>query len=177
MIASFRRHWVAAAATASSLIGLATFVVIYFAPQALFINQRIDEPVPGSTSPSASAVASASQPATPVALLSGAFRSLEHQTTGRAVLLRLTDGSTVLRLADFNTSNGPDVHVYLSGADADSPMDAFGRNPVELGSLKANQGNINYPVPSGADLSGIQSAVIWCKRFSVGFGVAPLTPS
>jgi len=30
--------------------------------------------------------------------------------------------------------------------------------------------------PPGTDLSGLKSAVIWCRRFVVGFGVAPLSP-
>ena len=30
--------------------------------------------------------------------------------------------------------------------------------------------------PAGTDLSAFKSAVIWCRRFAVGFGVAPLQP-
>jgi hypothetical protein len=56
------------------------------------------------------------------------------------------------------------------------PIDSFCNLPVELGSLKANQGNINYSVPAGTNLTTVKSAVIWCRRFSVGFGVAPLNP-
>jgi len=48
--------------------------------------------------------------------------------------------------------------------------DAF----VDLGGLKGNLGSSNYLIPAGTDLSGFRSAVIWCRRFSVGFGVAPL---
>jgi hypothetical protein len=169
-----RRHWIASACTAVTGIGVVLFVLLYFAPQALFINNRIDEPLPRQARTGAPA-ASAPQATEPIQLLTGAFRSLEHQTTGTAVLLRLPDGSTLLRLENFSTSNGPDVHVYLSAAPADGPSEAFGRDPIELGSLKANQGNVNYPVPSGVDVTRVKSAVIWCRRFSVGFGVAPLT--
>src|SRR5207302_10543791 len=141
-----RRHWLASIAAAAVVVGAAVFVLVYFAPQQLFINTRLDQAAPAA-SPSTRAPASTPpSPAGPVTLLSGAFRSLEHQTTGRALLLRLPDGTAVLRLENFSTSNGPDVHVYLSAAPGDGPPDAFGSDPIELGPLKANQGNINYAV-------------------------------
>jgi hypothetical protein len=178
MIARLRRHWVASVVAALTMVGLVAFVLIYFAPQALFINTRLNDPVPTPSAASAGTGPASSNPSPvgPITLLSGTFRSLEHQTTGSALLLRLADGSLLLRLENFSTSNGPDVHVYLSPAPAEGSPDAFGQNPVELGSLKANQGNVNYAVPANTDLGAIKSAVIWCKRFSVGFGVAPLAP-
>ena len=47
---------------------------------------------------------------------------------------------------------------------------------IDLGALKGNRGNQNYVIPAGTDLSAFNSAVIWCRRFAVGFGVAPLSP-
>ena len=43
-----------------------------------------------------------------------------------------------------------------------------------LGDLKATDGNQNYAVPVGTDLSGLTSVVIWCDRFDVAFGSAPI---
>jgi hypothetical protein len=48
---------------------------------------------------------------------------------------------------------------------------------VDLGALKGNLGSSNYEIPSELDLEGFRTAVIWCRRFSVGFGVAPLEPA
>src|SRR5207249_4841088 len=112
-------------------------------------------------------------PAGPTVLASGGFRSLEHQTTGRAVLIRLSDGRRYLRFENLNTSNGPDLHVYLSEVPAGPDLHAYGERSVDLGKLKGNIGNQNYLLPGGVDLSKYRSAVIWCKRFAVGFGVAP----
>jgi hypothetical protein len=47
---------------------------------------------------------------------------------------------------------------------------------IELGRLKADTGNQNYPVPAGAldDPGTAASVVIWCKQFSHLFATAPL---
>jgi hypothetical protein len=102
-----------------------------------------------------------------------AFRSLEHRTTGEAVVLTLADGTRVLRFEGFETSNGPDLRVYLSAGSDDSSFGReYGEDHVELGVLKGNVGDQNYNIPAGTDLSRYRNAVVWCKRFGVGFGVA-----
>jgi hypothetical protein len=45
---------------------------------------------------------------------------------------------------------------------------------VDLGALKANQGNQNYEISEDVSLEDVMSVSVWCRRFSVGFGVAPL---
>ncbi|MER5260898.1 DM13 domain-containing protein [Actinosynnema sp. NPDC002837] len=113
-------------------------------------------------------------PAGPVALASGPFRSLEHATTGSATLVRLPDGGHAVQFEALDTSDGPDLYVYLSDKASDSPEAAFGSGFTNLGELKANRGNQVYQVPAGTDLTAVRSVVIWCKRFSAGFAVAPL---
>jgi hypothetical protein len=113
-------------------------------------------------------------PAGPVALAAGPFRSLEHATTGSASLVRLPGGGHAVQFEALDTSDGPDLHVYLSDKPSDSPEAAFGSGFTNLGQLKANRGNQVYDVPAGTDLTTVRSVVIWCKRFSAGFAVAPL---
>jgi hypothetical protein len=48
---------------------------------------------------------------------------------------------------------------------------------VELGRLKGNRGDQAYPLPAGVDPAAYRSVSIWCKRFAVSFGAAPLTPA
>ncbi|HEX2240185.1 MAG TPA: DM13 domain-containing protein, partial [Actinomycetota bacterium] len=110
-------------------------------------------------------------------LAEGSFQSLEHETKGRAVLLEVEDGQRYLRFEDLATSNGPDLRVYLSEIPASDDWYAYGRRFVDLGALKGNLGNQNYALPDEIDLSKYKSAVIWCRRFTVGFGVAPLEPA
>src|SRR5207249_5692728 len=84
----------------------------------------------------------------------------------------------VLRLTDFKTSNGPDVHVYLVAAP-DVKDDATVKKAgfIDLGSMKGNMGDQNYDVPESADLRKYQAVTIWCARFNVNFGTAPLKES
>jgi hypothetical protein len=80
-------------------------------------------------------------------------------------------------LTDFTTSNGPDVHVLLAQSADPNLTKAFVRgelDSVELGTLKANQGDQNYDLPDSVDLEKYNSVVIYCERFHVVFGVATL---
>jgi hypothetical protein len=119
-------------------------------------------------------------PAGPVQVTSGRFHKNAHETTGAATIYRFADGRRVLRLTEFATSNGPDVRVYLVAAD-DVQNEAAAKQAgfVDLGALKGNIGNQNYDVPADLDLSRYRAVSIWCRRFSVNFGAAPLvaTPS
>lgn len=175
------RHRLMIGVAVAGALGLAVFVLVYFEPQKLFIDQRVDEPVPVAPAAPAAPAAPVAPPAPaapapePVLVASGQFRSLEHATTGRAIIQELPDGSRILRLESFRTSNGPDLRVYLSAGSNDADFGAeYGRDFIELGKLKGNIGSQNYALPAGVDLSRYANAVIWCKRFSVGFGVATL---
>jgi hypothetical protein len=103
------------------------------------------------------------------------FHDGAHTTKGSATLYELAGGSHVLRLTNFETSNGPDVHVLLGKAsDATDNDTVKNAGYVDLGSLKGNIGDQNYEVPSDLQLADYNSVTIWCKRFSVNFGTAPL---
>ncbi|MDV3222026.1 DM13 domain-containing protein [Intrasporangium sp.] len=182
---------------------LAVVALALFQPWRLFTRTTVDEPLPmaapaatsvaspeatappppATTGPSPAPTASVSQepqePREPHTLAQGAFVDGEHATSGRARLLELEDGSVHLRLEDFSTSDGPDVHVWLT--DQPAGGDDWGRFDdgrfVALGILKGTDGNQNYRVPPGTDLDGLTSVVIWCDRFDVAFGSAPLTPA
>ena len=110
-------------------------------------------------------------------VVTGTFHGKVHQTSGRATVYREADGKLVLRLTNFKTSNGPDVHVILIAAkDADDDANFLKSDTarVELGSLKGNEGDQNYEIPKGTDLSKFQTVSIYCERFNANFGAAPL---
>src|SRR5215470_12349997 len=134
-----------------------------FRPERLFINQRVNEQFPTASAASNK-------------LATGLFHSGAHETKGTATVYQLTDGKKMLRLTDFATSNGPDVHVYLVAANDAKDNDAVTKAGfVDIGSLKGNIGDQNYDLPANTDLAKYRAITIWCKRFSVNFGTAPLT--
>ena len=157
------------------LAGLLIFAILWFEPQKLFIEETANEARPTApAAPTANATGSASAPTGPVTIAAGNFRSLEHRTTGRAEIIKLADGSHVLRFENLDTSNGPDLRVYLSELPSNLGWHDYGRRYIELDELRANRGDANYKIPAGTDITKYKSAVIWCVRFAVGFGVAPL---
>jgi Electron transfer DM13 len=176
------RHPFISAAAALIGVGLIIFVLVWFQPQKLFLNKTVTEPAPGviATAPAGetnrNATAGGSAPPGLQVMRSGSFRSLEHPTTGTAIVLRRPGGSLILRLERLSTSNGPDLRVYLSRVPASRDLHAYRTGFIDLGALKGNRGSQNYAIPAGTDLSAFKSAVIWCRRFVVGFGVAPLSP-
>ena len=102
-------------------------------------------------------------------LVQGDFISRAHHTEGTAKVI--TDGDQrFLRFEGFLTDNGPDLNVYLGTGPPDGSPGDF----IDLGDLKGNIGDQNYEIGPEVDLSTYTTVYIWCVRFSVGFGAAPL---
>ena len=157
-------------------------ILLYlFQPWALITGKEVNEDLPTATpgmtvSPSPGTTVNPPSVAN-VTLASGPFQSYEHTTTGKASLIQLPDGRTIVRLTDFQTSNGPDVKVWLSVNPAGDAENARDAKYVDLGDMKGNSGNQNYELPASAAGQTWGSVVIWCDRFSVPFGAATLTPA
>ena len=90
-----------------------------------------------------------------------------HNAEGIAKIIPLQDGSSILRLENLRVTNGPDLYVYLSPDESASDF-------INIGKLKANNGNQNYEIPKETDLSKYDTVLIWCRPFSVLFGSAEL---
>ena len=163
----------------TAIIGLAIVVVAggwyAFRPERLFVNQTVNESL-GAVMDTADT--KASTVIAPTTVATGSFHSNAHDTRGTATILSLSDGRRVLRLTNFATSNGPDVRVYLVAApDVQDNATVKTAGFVELGPMKGNIGDQNYEIPSTVDLASYRTVTIWCKRFSVNFGSAPLATS
>ena len=90
-----------------------------------------------------------------------------HNAEGLAKIIPISNNDNILRLENLKVTNGPDLYVYLS-------TDKSASDFVNLGKLKANNGNQNYNIPPETDLSKYNTVLIWCKAFSVLFGSAEL---
>ena len=111
------------------------------------------------------------------AVAMGSFKDADsfHRGSGTATIYRTPDGSEVLRLEDLNVTNGPALHVVLSThPDPERSEQVKQEGYVDLGDLKGNRGNQNYPIPAGVDTSIHKSVVIYCYPFQVVFSVATL---
>jgi len=179
VLAWARAHRGAAAAIVIAAAITITLGIYWFAPQRLVLDRTVAEPppvvVPSSTltprePPRGAQDAAEAEGDDPTAL-----RSLEHETTGRVAIVELQDGSRFVRLEDLDTSDGPDLRVYLTDQPVSDDWHVWddGRY-VDLGPLKGNVGDSNYRIPDGIDLDQFETVVIWCRRFTVGFAVAPL---
>ena len=106
----------------------------------------------------------------PISALSGQFMGAGdgiHNAEGMAREISLENGKQFIRFENFKVTNGPDLFVYLA-------TDKGASDFVDIGRLKANNGNQNYEVPEGTDLTKYDTVLIWCKAFSVLFGSADL---
>jgi hypothetical protein len=156
-----RKKWILAG------IGVPVLVAAWwlFRPEKLWVNVKVNEPAPFASGADI-------QP-----LYTGLLAGRAHPTSGRASIYQMPDGKRDLRLTDFMTSNGPDVHVLLAQSSDAKLQQEFVKgdlDSVELGQLKANQGDQNYDLPNSADLARYDSVVIYCERFHVVFGLARL---
>ncbi len=160
----------------------------WFQPWKLWVDDTVRDELPvaapATTGPDATPDSEPDAPSTPSAppalrtLAAGALISHEHSTTGTAKIIRLPDGTRTLRLENLDTSNGPDLRVWLTDApvkEGKSGWHVFDDGKyVSLGKLKGNKGDQNYVLPADLDLKGLTSVSIWCDRFDVSFGAAEL---
>ncbi len=166
------------------LIGVGAVALVVglalFQPWKLVTDARIDEAAPVAAAPAAAPEDPVAPPAEPVVLARGGLISHEHATTGEVQVLRLPDGTRVLRLEELATSNDPDLKVWITDAPVLPGRDGWGvfddGRWADLGALKGNLGSSNYALPAEVDLAELSSVSIWCNRFNVSFGAAALQP-
>jgi hypothetical protein len=102
--------------------------------------------------------------------MSAAFSIIDttgHPASGSVKVIEKNDGSQVIRFEDFETINGPQLHLYLS-------KDLDASEFIDLGPIRGTEGNINYDVPEGVDIEEYPYVMHWCVPFSVLFNYAEL---
>jgi len=94
----------------------------------------------------------------------GNFKERAHSVKGKALIIE-QDGNKILRFENFETSNGPNLHIYLSSELGDDDF-------IDLGKIKATKGNVNYEIPPGTDTDKYNKVLVWCVPFKVLFSYA-----
>ena len=97
-----------------------------------------------------------------------------HRGSGTALLLKLPDGSNLVRLENLDVVRGPSLFVYLVAHEDPLFPEDVTAGFRDLGALKSRFGDQNYPVPDNVDVTAYGSIVVWCDTFKVQFAVAAL---
>lgn len=156
------RRWPSVGTAAGATLAISVLLVFGYLGLATVNDKTVNEVVAQAT------------PATGnTALATGAFASVAHETSGTASVVELAGGERVLTLTNFETDAGPDLFVYLGTGTEEGDLG----DSVNLGGLKGNLGNQQYPIDADVDLDRFTKVVIWCRAFSVNFGEAPLRKS
>lgn len=147
--------------------------VAWYLASPLFISRSVTEEFPLRTD-------AGGPPGTAPAriLARGAFVDADdfHKGSGTA-LLAVVDGQRILRLEEFQVTNGPDLYVYLTAHPRPRSRAAVQEGFANLGRLKGNVGAQNYPIPAGTDIGRYRAVVIYCRAFHVVFATATLGAS
>ena len=96
----------------------------------------------------------------------GEFVGLGHEAKGKAEIISVGK-IAFLRFENFEVTNGPDLHVYMTtNGDATTGID--------LGKLKGSIGDQNYEL-HGVDTKTYDTVVIYSQPFHVYFAEAKLS--
>lgn len=98
--------------------------------------------------------------------MQGSFIARAHEVEGSARIIDVGD-KKILRFENFKTINGPDLKIYLAA-------DLGAEDYIDLGAIRGTEGNINYEIPAGTDLTKYNNVLVWCRAFSVLFSYAEL---
>jgi hypothetical protein len=147
-----------------SILLMGTLGFAYYAISPLFINIKVDEALPSTETVKTQGKQTQEVPQS--AAKAEVVGTTGHPASGTARVVE-TEGKTYIRYEDFKTINGPDIYVYLA-------KDLDAKEFVDLGRVRATEGNINYEVPPGVDASDYRYVLTWCKQFGVLFNYADL---
>ena len=139
-----------------------------------FRTVTVNDPLPGVAAalPAASGAPRTAVPpvSTATRLSRGALSGIDHRASGDAALIRLADGSQLIRLESLDVEPGPDYFVFVvPGAGRRSPDGG-----TRLSHLRGNRGNQNYPIPAGIAVTRPVTVLIWCRAFAVPVAAATL---
>ena len=154
--------------------------IAYYGISPIFKNTSLDDPIPKSIAPAAAketlgqvqSTSTTNNKIVPKVAKKEAGFSTVRGTSGHpasgTVQVITSENTKIIRYENFKTINGPDLYVYLS-------KDLQAKDFVDLGKIKATEGNINYEVPKNIDIKNYSYVIVWCKTFGVLFNSADIS--
>ncbi|OGG64457.1 hypothetical protein A3C18_04100 [Candidatus Kaiserbacteria bacterium RIFCSPHIGHO2_02_FULL_54_11b] len=104
---------------------------------------------------------------TPDEIVANVVDTPAHPASGTVRIVE-ADGRRYVRYENYKTINGPDIFVYLA-------KDLDAKEFIDLGRVKATEGNINYEIPAGVDAAEYRYVLTWCRAFGVLFNYADIS--
>lgn len=145
-----------------AIVSIAILSFAYYAISPFFINIKLDEALPEAKQMESKAMEKTQAQAVSAPIIG----TTGHPASGAARVIE-TDGKSYIRYENFKTINGPDLYIYLA-------KDLDAKEYVNLGTLRATEGNVNYEIPNDVDVSDYRYVMVWCKAFGVLFNYADL---
>jgi hypothetical protein len=142
------------------LVVIVLLPITYYTLSPLFIKKIVNEQLPAGTQ----------SDSTDNQLDSKSFKIVDtatHPASGEVRIVTSNTG-TYIRYENFKTINGPDLFIYLAN-------DLEAKDYISLGELRATEGNVNYLIPEGTDVTKYKYVMVWCKQFSVLFNYADIS--
>lgn len=102
-----------------------------------------------------------------ISRFSGTFGNGPYGAVSGNARIYLVNNQHILALENFSSSNGPDLHVYLS-------KEVQPVNYIDLGRLQSVSGNQQYPLTGNIDFSSYKYALVHCRQYNHLFGSAEL---
>lgn len=97
----------------------------------------------------------------------GTFGNGPYGAVNGTAKIYFQNNKYILALENFNSSNGPDLHVYIS-------KEVQPVNYIDLGRLQSVSGNQQYQLTGSIDFSTYKYALIHCQQYNHLFGSAEL---
>jgi hypothetical protein len=141
----------------SVILAIGILWLAYYAISPLFRHIKLDEALPQASVPAEEGITEVS---------SAVVGTAGHPASGTARIVE-AGGKNYVRYENLKTINGPDLFIYLA-------KDLDAKEHVNLGVLRATEGNVNYEIPSTVNLAEYRYVLTWCKQFGVLFNYADI---
>ena len=149
--------------TFGSIIGIVVLAFAYYTISPFFINIKLDEVLPETKQMESKAMEKSQVQAVSAPVIG----TTGHPASGTARVVKVGD-KNYIRYENFKTINGPDLYIYLA-KDLDAKV------YVNLGALRATEGNVNYEIPADVNLRDYKYVMVWCKAFGVLFNYSDIS--
>ena len=149
--------------TLGVIVSIAVLAFGYYTISPFFINIRVDEAVPEKMQ-----VESKATEKSQVQVVSAPVVGTGGHPASGTVRIIEVDGKSYIRYENFKTINGPDLYIYIA-------KDLDAKEYINLGTLRATEGNVNYEIPQSVNLAEYHYVMVWCKQFGVLFNYADIS--